>query len=119
MAVSNPKLFWRILEIRINNSKYAETIKARQSILHLGVPINFLSTLLKMPCDFKGTVYQKIEWDIIYLPRKNSLQILFFSNLEKKFALCVYGVYAEKVFCVHLVTDQQQHQQLLLPDASS
>ncbi len=46
--------------------------------------------------NFKGTVYQKIEWEIIYWPRKNDLQILFFSNLEKKFALCVFGEYAKK-----------------------
>jgi hypothetical protein len=26
---------------------------------------------------------KKIEWGIIYLPRKNNLEILFFRNLEK------------------------------------
>jgi hypothetical protein len=35
-----------------------------------------------MPGDFKGTVYKKIEWDIIHWPRKNKL-IFFLSNLEK------------------------------------
>jgi hypothetical protein len=50
-----------------------------------------------MPGDIKGTVYQKIEWDIIYWPRKNNLKVLFFRNLErKKLALCVYGEYAKR-----------------------
>jgi hypothetical protein len=30
-----------------------------------------------------GQFIKKIEWDLIYWPRKNNLQILFFSNLEK------------------------------------
>ncbi len=32
----------------------------------------------------KGQCIKKIEWDIIYWPRRNNLKILFFSNLEKK-----------------------------------
>ncbi len=48
-----------------------------------------------MPDDFKGTVYKKNEWDIIYWPQKNHLQILFFSNLDKKISLCVYGEHAK------------------------
>ncbi len=32
----------------------------------------------------------------MYWPRKNNIQIRFFSNLEKKFALCVYGEYAKR-----------------------
>jgi hypothetical protein len=43
----------------------------------------------------KGQFIKKFEWDIIYWPRKNNLQILFFSNLKKKLALCVYGEYAK------------------------
>jgi hypothetical protein len=40
--------------------------------------------LLTIPGDLKGTVNQKIEWGIIYLPGKNNFQILFFRNLEEK-----------------------------------
>ncbi len=36
-----------------------------------------------MPGDFKWQFIKKIEWDIIYWPRKNNLKILFFSKLEK------------------------------------
>ncbi len=36
-----------------------------------------------MAGDFKGTVFKKFIWDIIYWPRKNNLQILFFSKIEK------------------------------------
>jgi hypothetical protein len=36
------------------------------------------------------------KWDIKYWPRKNNIQIRFFSNLVKKFALCVYGEYAKR-----------------------
>ncbi len=35
------------------------------------------------PMTLKGQFIKKIEWDIIYWPRKNHLQILFFSSLEK------------------------------------
>jgi hypothetical protein len=38
----------------------------------------------------KGRFVNKVEWDIIYWARTNNLQIEFFINLEKKFALCVY-----------------------------
>ncbi len=33
--------------------------------------------------NLKGQFIKKIEWDIIYWPSKNNLQILFFNNLEK------------------------------------
>jgi hypothetical protein len=67
------KIFWRILGIRIK-----------------------IMNTLKQICTFnnKGAVYKKTHMGhYICMPRKNNLQILFFNNLEKKFALCVYGEY--------------------------
>jgi hypothetical protein len=40
----------------------------------------------------KGQYLKKIEWAIIYLPKKNNLQILFFRNLEKN----LLSAYMEK-----------------------
>ncbi len=49
-----------------------------------------------MPGDFMGQFIKKIEWDIICWPKKNNFQIVFFTKLEQKFALCVYGEYAKR-----------------------
>jgi hypothetical protein len=55
-----------------------------------------------MPGDLKRTVYyQKIELDITYWPRKKNLQVIFFSNLEKK-ALYVNGEYDKRQKSVNI-----------------
>jgi hypothetical protein len=47
-----------------------------------------------MPGDFKGTVYQKkIEWDIIYRPRKKVSVSGSVFIILLKIALCVNGEY--------------------------
>ncbi len=52
-----------------------------------------------MPGDFiKGQVQyiEKIKRGIIYWLRKNNFHLKFFRNLEKKFALCLFGEYAKE-----------------------
>ncbi len=45
-----------------------------------------------MPGTPKGQCFKKMEWGVIYLPRMNSLQFIFWLSLKQKLhALCVYG----------------------------
>jgi hypothetical protein len=41
--------------------------------------------------DFKGTVFQKIEWGDICLLSMNSLKVNFLDIFKTKTALCVYN----------------------------
>jgi hypothetical protein len=62
----------------------------------------------------KGQYIEKIELDIIYLPRKNNLQILFFRNLGKKTLLSAYlenmlnGEKVLKVRISRLIVEQHE-----------
>jgi hypothetical protein len=38
-------------------------------------------TLSTVSGDFKGTIFRKNSYGELYSPRKNNLQLLFFSNL--------------------------------------
>jgi hypothetical protein len=85
-------LFKRVLHARINTfgvfSNYDKTILAYFRTTHREIRIRLNKfALLTIPGNFKGKLYQKIEWGITYLPLKNNLQILFSK-------ICVYGEYA-------------------------
>ncbi len=49
-----------------------------------------------MPGGFKGTEFRKIEWEVVYLPRMNSLKFNFLDICKTKTARCVYREYAKR-----------------------